>query len=466
MARNAVKPAAASEPIEGPWALPEGWCWQRLGDAVEVHDKLRRPLNQSERNARQHHNPNAELYPYYGATGQVGEIDGYLADGEYVLLGEDGAPFLDRDKNKAYLVSGRFWANNHAHVLKAGKLFGNKWLLHWLNTIDYRGIVNGTTRLKLTQGAMNEMPVPVPLAGREEQIIARIDELFTEADDGEAALEQARGDLATWRKALLKAAVTGELTADWRAANPPTESGPDLLARILKDRRTRWLADPRNKGKRYFEPAGPDVSSQPDPPEGWVWTNIGQLAIVDSGGTPPGLEAAATDVGEVPWFKVSSMSLPGNERELKTSKWWLLRQQALNAGLRIFPAGALVFPKLGGALLTNKRRLLAVDGCLDLNNMAVVSMPAVKDYVWALFSGIDLADLSDGSVVPQLKRQAVEKIQVCLPPPNELSKLVSLLEHSFRALAELGGELNELHNVSSVLRQSILSVAFRGDLVA
>ena len=313
---------------------------------------------------------------------------------------------------------------------------------------------------------MNDIPVPVPPLRLDKLITDTIDGLFAEVDEGEAALVQARSDLETWRKSLLKAAVTGELTADWRAANPSTESGADLLKRVLKDRRTRWLADPRNNGKRYVEPAGPDVSAQPDPPGGWVWTNIGQLATVDSGGTPPGIEAASSDDGEIPWFKVSSMSLPGNERDLKTSKWWLSRQQALKAGLRIFPAGALVFPKLGGALLTNKRRLLAVDGCLDLNNMAIVSMPAVKDYVWALFSDINLADLSDGSVVPQLKRRAVEEIQICLPPADELEKLVSHLEHSFRGLGELEGELNDFNNVASALRQSILSAAFRGDLVA
>ena len=81
-------------------------------------------------------------------------------------------------------------------------------------------------------------------------IVARIDELFTELDDGEAALARARADLGTWRKALLKAAVTGELTADWRAANPPTETGADLLARILAERR----ALRRNGRKVYIEP--------------------------------------------------------------------------------------------------------------------------------------------------------------------------------------------------------------------
>ncbi len=77
------------------------------------------------------------------------------------------------------------------------------------------------------------MALPIPLRSNvQRSIVARIDELFTDLDDGEAALARARTDLGTWRKALLKAAVTGELTADWRTANPPTETGADLLARI------------------------------------------------------------------------------------------------------------------------------------------------------------------------------------------------------------------------------------------
>ena len=82
---------------------------------------------------------------------------------------------------------------------------------------------------------------PVPLAPLPEQrrIVARIDELFAEIDEGEAALQRARQGLETWRRALLKAAVTGELTRGWREANHPTETGADLLA--PHPRRTRII---------------------------------------------------------------------------------------------------------------------------------------------------------------------------------------------------------------------------------
>lgn len=324
---------------------------------------------------------------------------------------------------------------------------------------------HGTTVSSIEASRLDGYEVPLPNREIQSQIVARIDELFTEINDGEEQLRRARAELETYRKSLLKAAVTGELTAEWRATNPPNENGADLLTQILADRRTRWEADPKNKGKRYKEPAAPNAVERPDLPPSWTWATIGQLAIVDSGATPSGIEAKATDVGEVPWFKVSSMSLPGNEQVLRHSKWWLTREQALRSGLRIFPRGSLVFPKLGGALLTNKRRVLAVDGCLDLNNMAVTAIEPVARYVRDLFTQIDLAALSDGSVVPQLKRDAVEGITIGLPGKDELGALIERIEACLAVADDMTADILEHIGGAATIRQSILTAAFRGELV-
>ena len=124
---------AALVPVEEqPYKVPENWCWvYLLAGYAECLDK-------------------------YGATGQVGWIDDYLTDEQLVLLGEDGAPFLDLYKDKAYMIEGKAWVNNHAHILRSfwGRN-GNELLVHYLNQFNFNGYVNGTTRLKLTQASMN-----------------------------------------------------------------------------------------------------------------------------------------------------------------------------------------------------------------------------------------------------------------------------------------------------------------------
>ena len=128
------------------------WEYVAFCDAVDICDTLRKPINSKERSKRIAGKKQSELYPYYGATGQAGYIDDYITDGEYVLLGEDGAPFLDAYAPKAYLINGKAWVNNHAHVLRSKK--SNKFLCYYLNYFDYKGFVSGTTRLKLTQNSM------------------------------------------------------------------------------------------------------------------------------------------------------------------------------------------------------------------------------------------------------------------------------------------------------------------------
>jgi len=111
--------------------LPIGWVETKLHVVSEILDNLRKPINSTERGGRMGN------IPYYGATGQAGWIDDYLFDEELVLVGEDGAPFFDKTKNVAYLINGKSWVNNHAHVLKAiSKISSNKFLLHFLNQFD------------------------------------------------------------------------------------------------------------------------------------------------------------------------------------------------------------------------------------------------------------------------------------------------------------------------------------------
>ena len=147
-------------------------------DEVSIYDYIRKPINREERQARI--NSAKQLYPYYGSTGLAGYIDEYLLDGEYVLLGEDAAPFLDKNAPKSYIVSGRFWVNNHAHILQSKT--NNRFLMYFLNWYDYSKIVSGTTRLKLSQSQMKTIKFPSFPEPIKEKIVKSITDSFAIID--------------------------------------------------------------------------------------------------------------------------------------------------------------------------------------------------------------------------------------------------------------------------------------------
>lgn len=200
---------------EQPYEVPENWVWVRLiGNVNSCLDGYRKPINSSERAKR------VGKVPYYGATGQVGWIDDYLTNEHLVLLGEDGAPFLDLLKDKAYIIFGEALVNNHAHILKSyfGEI-GNVFLMHYLNMVDYKDYVKGTTRLKLTQGSMQLMPFPLPPLSEQQRIVERIEELFSKLDEAKERLQEVADSFAVRKVAILHKAFTGELTQQWRLEN-------------------------------------------------------------------------------------------------------------------------------------------------------------------------------------------------------------------------------------------------------
>ena len=180
------------------------WKYVSFCEAVDICDTQRKPINSKERAARIEGKAQSDLYPYFGATGQVGFIDDYITDGEFVLLGEDGAPFLNTFAEKAYIITGKAWVNNHAHVLRSKG--NNKFLCYYLNHFNYKGYVSGTTRLKLTQAQMKRIPVATPPIEEQNRIVARIEELFSGLDNGVETLKKTKQQLAVYRQAVLKEA--------------------------------------------------------------------------------------------------------------------------------------------------------------------------------------------------------------------------------------------------------------------
>lgn len=141
----------------------------RLGDICEILDSKRVPITATERQPGP--------YPYYGANGIQDYVADYIFDDELVLLAEDGGNFGSKDKPIAYLVSGKCWINNHAHVLKPKEGLDVNYLCYSLMFYDVTGLVNGATRQKLTQADMRKMEIPFPPLDEQRKIAAVLDKV-------------------------------------------------------------------------------------------------------------------------------------------------------------------------------------------------------------------------------------------------------------------------------------------------
>lgn len=147
-----------------------GWPAKPLGDLVDVLDRLRKPITKKDRKAGP--------YPYYGATGVLDHVDGYLFDEPLVLIGEDGAKW-EAGANSAFAIEGKTWVNNHAHVIRPHRdRVLDDWLIYYLNGADLMPFISGMTVPKLNQGRLREIPIPLPPLEEQQRIVAVLDEAF------------------------------------------------------------------------------------------------------------------------------------------------------------------------------------------------------------------------------------------------------------------------------------------------
>ena len=185
--------------------LQKGWEWVPLGKYVENHDGRRIPISKKERESR------SGLFPYYGASGVIDTIDGFTHDGEFLLIGEDGANLLTRSKPLAFLTKGKVWVNNHAHVLRCKPGYSNAYLAYFINSIDLAQYVTGTAQPKLSQSMMNKILIPVAPPEQQVEIVAELEKQFSRLDEAVANLQRVKVNLKRYKACALQAAIEGRL---------------------------------------------------------------------------------------------------------------------------------------------------------------------------------------------------------------------------------------------------------------
>ena len=325
---------------------------------------------------------------------------------------------------------------------------------------------------------LEKASIPLPSLPEQHRIVAKIEELFTKLDAGINELHKAQSQLKRYRQSVLKAAFEGKLTEAWRAEHQDEiESASVLLERILKERREKWeteqLEQMQAKGKmpkddkwkaKYKEPITPDTSDLPELPNGWRWTTVGSIGLVASGQTPKGINDLNLD-GEIPFYKISDMNKLGNERFMQAAEIALDDDQTARLGVHVREQGTVIFPKRGGAIATNKKRILSCPSAYDLNIMGVLPYIVPTDFFYQWLLSFDLAALSDGSNVPQLNHKDIDPLPFPLPPLLEQQAIVSEIESRLSVAEEVQKTITVELKRAEQLRQSILKKAFSGKLV-
>lgn len=400
-------------------SFPSEWLKSKLEDVVEILDSMRVPVNNSERQARIEGKSEAELYPYYGATGEVGKIDGYLFDEELVALGEDGVPFFDHLKSKAYLLRGRTWVNNHAHVLKGWPSgFSNKLLLHYLNQFDYHDYVNGGTRLKLTQANMRKIPVPLPPLAEQKVIAEKLDTLLAQVDNTKARLERIPEILKRFRQSVLAAAVSGKLTEEWRGM--PAE----WIERELNDVADNVVDCPHSTPK---------------------WSDKGKYCVKTTAFNPFYLDLSEQGFVSDEVFAERIQRLKPEPGDILYS-----REGTVGIACQIPPDIELC---LG-------QRMVLIRASSEVNPK-FLTIVLNSDKIMSI-----VRQMTIGSTVPRVNMKDIRSYPIPVPTQKEQTEIVRRVEELFAFADRIEHAAQAALSRVNNLTQSILAKAFRGELTA
>ncbi|WP_249905897.1 restriction endonuclease subunit S [Lactobacillus amylovorus] len=158
------KPIPPITDEEKPFDIPDSWEWVRLGDYTFNYDGKRIPVSVAERRKRK------KIYDYYGASGKIDKIDNFLFSKPLLLISEDGANLLARSKPIAFVAYGKYWVNNHAHIMDSINIDVLKFIANYINATKLDQYITGTAQPKLNQQNLNKILIPVPPVNEQKRI--------------------------------------------------------------------------------------------------------------------------------------------------------------------------------------------------------------------------------------------------------------------------------------------------------
>ena len=209
-----------------PFEVPEGWCITDIGELLINRDGERKPVSLAIRSKQKN-----KVYDYYGAAGVIDKVDNYLFDECLLLIGEDGANLLSRNKNNAFLADGKYWVNNHAHVLDTIDKFILSYVAIVINSMKLDDYITGSAQPKLSQDNLNKIPIFLPPLNEQKRIMTELERWFAlidQIDQGKVDLQET---IKQTKSKILDLAIHGKLVPQ----DPIDEPAIELLKRINPD---------------------------------------------------------------------------------------------------------------------------------------------------------------------------------------------------------------------------------------
>jgi type I restriction enzyme S subunit len=462
--------------VTQPWQLPTNWVWAPLGLLTAVISRGRAPIYVNSGgvlvlNQRCIRWDKIDFgYAKQTSESSFHKYPGHLVvqDGD-ILWNSTGSGTIGRAAiyRSSEAANGPILIDTHISIVRCAHCLP-EYVSRFLSTLHVQKIISdlnvgSTNQLELPRSVIAELQVPLPPISEQRRIVARIDELFAEIAEGEAALKRARQGLDTWRRALLKAAVTGELTRDWREANRPAETGADLLARIRTERDARTHGSGRRRGSSQRVPM--DTISLPTLPEGWVWASLGDLFEITTGSTPSRAEPLYWG-GTIPWVSSGEVAFC----RIKKTRECVTSIALRGSSNRIHQPGTVLLAMIGEGKTRGQCAILDIAACNNQNSAAIrVGSTSIEpQYIYYVLQERYYRSRkeSQGGNQPALNGQKVASMAIPLPSLEEINEIVRRLDY-FSTLAEaVEHECVEANATQSKLRQSILKAAFGGRLVS
>jgi type I restriction enzyme S subunit len=367
-----------------------------LSEVCENLDSRRIPITKKDRKEGS--------YPYYGASGIVDYVDEYIFDEDLLLVSEDGANLLARTYPIAFSATGKYWVNNHAHVLKFESSISQKFIEYYLNSISLVDFISGMAQPKLNQRALNSIPVPFPPLETQKQIVAKLDQAFADIEKAKANAEQ-----------------------------------------NLKNAR------------ELFESYLSQIFSQCDD---WKLTTLGELAEISSGGTPRKSTNEFWD-GDIAWYSSGEL----NDMYTQESKEKITNEGLSGSNAKLFPKGSLLIGMYDTAAL--KMSILDRDGTFNQAIVGVKPNDNINlKFILHSINSIKPELLQQRSGVRQqnLNQAKIKNIPIKLPSIEKQNEVVALLKSISDECDNLSGVYENKLQALDELKQSILQKAFNGEL--